>query len=74
MLEIGDLVHDQTQRGVICCIEPPIMKALHFHSYVPLSTWTIVEKNYDPNCRISDSVKKRIIDYLNSQPDRKTGE
>ena len=65
MPDIGDLVDYDNERGVICSVEPLIMKTVAFRSYVPITReFTLVTKSYDTSCCIRNEVKERIITYL----------
>lgn len=67
-LEIGDLVETaNAQRGIVCSVDPPVMRTVPFVSYVPLSECRIKEKGVDRECAISDAVLGRIKKYLENE-------
>lgn len=77
-VEIGDLVEaDSGEQGVMCSMDPPVMRTLRIVSYVPIHSYSLKVKGYDTSCTISDAVLGRIRDYQckqNTCPELKTGD
>lgn len=62
---LGDLVEYRGETGVICCLDPMIMRCTHFHSYVPLTdTPKVIVKSYDESVTIRQEVVDRIREYM----------
>ena len=68
MLNIGDLILQNNERGVVCCLDPPIMRTIDFHSYVPiLHEITVVQSAYDAHATIKPAIAERIRVYVNEK-------
>ncbi len=65
-MEVGDLIFNGHEEGVVCHTDPYIMVAVNFHSYVPirLENTRIIQKEYDKNVRIKPEIVDRIKKYL----------
>ena len=66
---IGDLIELDGERGVIVCDDPPIVRTINFHSYVPiLRPFRLIQSEYEsrpvpPN----PGVIKRVKAYIQKQ-------
>ena len=73
---LGDLVTYNAERGVLVCLDPPIMRCLEAHCYVPITdAYEVIQTAFDLDASIRDEVVERIKRYLEStgSPDDPTG-
>lgn len=73
-VQIGDLVESNNERGVICSVEPLVMRTTPVRTYVPLFSYQLVEAAHDTSCTISDQVLQRIRVYLDKLEMKATGD
>lgn len=63
----GDLVAYNGERGIICHEDPPIMRCVDFHCYVPvLGPLTVLQAGHEPTASIREEVVQRIRAYLDA--------
>lgn len=69
MGEIGDLISNHYENGVICATDPIIVMKTKQNFYVPVtSSYQIVEKAYQlPAPSVKDDLLSRIVEYVNSE-------
>ncbi len=71
LFEIGDLIVQKNERGIVCNLDPPIMRAIDFHSYVPiLHPITVVQSAYDIHASMNPEIVERVRKFLADSSDR----
>ena len=62
---IGDLVSYRGEEGVICAVDPLVMRVCHFHSYVAIrGKYTTITPGYDLSACMRSEVHDRIRLYF----------
>jgi hypothetical protein len=74
---VGDVICLNEEEGIVCSLEPLIMKTRPHRSYVPILDWNaakVVTHDDAEDCSIRDAVKQRIVAYLESRAPEATGD
>lgn len=71
MIEVGDRVTTSNEVGVVCHMDPCVMRLESFHSYVIFETdrVTLLEKAADPAASLRPDILKRIQKFIDGRKD-----
>ena len=66
---LGDLIRSRGEDGVVCYIEPPIMRTHPFVSYVIFDRdeWALVQAQVDPGVSVKPELVERVRRYIAAQ-------
>lgn len=64
-LELGDLISNYYENGIVCAVDPIIVMKTNQNFYVPVSLFEIIHKAYEiPPPSIKADLLKRIVEYV----------
>ena len=75
-MQIGDIVRQTGEEGIVVCIDPLFMRLTRFHCYVAITdpAAEIVGRTDEPVAMPSDDLVERIRRYLSPPSARPTGD
>ena len=67
-IELGDLISNYHEKGIVCAIDPVIVMKTIQNFYVPVTVFVIIHKGHQiPPPSIKSDLLQRIVEYVKKQ-------